>query len=346
MSGDPGIGKTRLLGEFTALAQAADWPVLWGQATELEREVPFGVLINALDDHVSELPPERLAGLSAEHLTLLRAVVPFRLGSAGASGTGLMDVERFRLHRAIRALLEVLAEPEGLLLVLDNVHWADSGSSEFLAFLLRNPARARLVVALAHRPRQISARLACALARAQAEGTAEVLMLGPLSLPDVETLLGPGVQRARRRELHQASGGNPLYLEALLREGTGESEASEPSGAEKTAGNGDAAAALSAELTALSPLELRVAGAAALAADPFDGALVAAIAECDPHGTLLVLDRLSERDLIRPAAVPGTWRYRHPVLRSVVYAPITWNVPRAPETRQPSISCSRRPRRP
>jgi DNA-binding CsgD family transcriptional regulator/tetratricopeptide (TPR) repeat protein len=324
VSGDPGIGKTRLLGEFTALARAAGWPVLWGQATELERDVPFGVLINALDDHVSELPPARLAGLGAEHLTLLRVAGPFRLGSAGASGTELMDVERFRLHRAIRALLEVLAEPDGLLLVLDDAHWADDGSGELLDHLLRNPARARLLLALAHRPRQISARLATALARAQAAGTAEVLTLGPLSLPDVETLLGPGVGQARGRELYHASGGNPLYLEALLREGLRESGASEPSGQEKTPGNGNAATAaqavLSAELTALSPLELRVAGAAAVAADTFDVALVVTIAECDTQVALSALDRLSERDLIRPAAVPGTWRYRHPVLRSVVYA--------------------------
>ncbi|HSZ29479.1 MAG TPA: ATP-binding protein, partial [Pseudonocardiaceae bacterium] len=127
VTGDPGIGKTRLLGEFATLAQAAGLTILWGQATELECDVPFGVFINALDDHVSSLPPRRLAGLGAEHLALLRATGPFRLGSAGGGGADLMDVERFRLHRALRALLEVLAEPNGLVLVLDDVHWADGG---------------------------------------------------------------------------------------------------------------------------------------------------------------------------------------------------------------------------
>lgn len=322
VTGDPGIGKSRLLGEFAALAQAAGWPVLSGQAAELECDVPFAVFINALDDHVSSLPPGRLAGLGAQQRTLLRAVEPFRLGSAEDSGAELMDVERFRLHRAMRALLEVLAEPDGLVLVLDDVHWADDGSGELLDHLLRNPVRARLFLALAHRPRQTSARLANALARAQAQGTAEVVALGPLSLPDVETLLGPGVQDARRRELYQASGGNPLYLEALVREGMREPGASgTPGGDKKTHGGGAAGhAALLAELAALSPVELRLAGAAAVAGDTVDSSLVATIAECDTQVALVALDQLTDRDLLRPAAVPGTWSYRHPVLRSVVYA--------------------------
>jgi DNA-binding NarL/FixJ family response regulator len=330
VTGDPGIGKTRLLGEFATLAQAAGLTILWGQATELECDVPFGVFINALDDHVSSLPPRRLAGLGAEHLALLRATGPFRLGSAGGGGADLMDVERFRLHRALRALLEVLAEPNGLVLVLDDVHWADGGSRELLDHLLRHPARGRLLVAVAYRPRQIPASLACTLARAHATGTSEVVAVGPLSLPDIETLLGPDIPDARGRELHQASGGNPLYLEALIKDGTREpAQVNEtpgngtPGNDEKARAHGGAAvavrAALSAELTALSPVELRVAGAAAVAGDTFDPALVATIAECDPQVALVVLDRLAERDLLRPGPVPGTWCHRHPVLRSVVY---------------------------
>lgn len=56
VTGDPGIGRSRLLSEFAVLAQAAGVPMLRGQATEFERQVPFGVFINALDDHVSGLP--------------------------------------------------------------------------------------------------------------------------------------------------------------------------------------------------------------------------------------------------------------------------------------------------
>ncbi|MGH3901503.1 MAG: AAA family ATPase [Pseudonocardiaceae bacterium] len=325
VAGDPGIGKTRLLGEFAALARATGSPVLWGQATELECDVPFGVFINALDDYVSSLPPGRLAGLGADRLTLLRAAGPLRLGLAGGRGAGLISLERFRLHRAMRALLEVLAEPDGLVLVLDDVHWADGGSGELLEHVLRQPARARLLLAVAYRPRQISASLANALAHAQTQGIAELVEVRPLSLPDVEALLGPGVQRARRCELYQASGGNPLYLEALIKDGM-----REPAGAggtpgddEKARAHGGAAAAvqaaLAAELTTLSEIELRVAAAAAVAGDTFDPTLVATIAECNTQVALVVLDRLAERDLLRSGAAPGTWCHRHPVLRSAVY---------------------------
>ncbi len=323
VTGDPGIGKTRLLGEFAALVRVTGMPVLWGQATEFEREVPFGVFINALDDHVSGLTPGRLAGLSAEHLTLLRAAGPFQLGSDGAGSTERCDVERFRLHRAIRALLKVLAEPDGLMLVLDDVHWADGGSCGLLDHVLRNPVGASLMLALAHRPRQASARLTDALARAQAHGTAEEITLGPLSLPDVETLLGSDVPEARRRALFQASSGNPGYLEALIREGMWDGTVSGTPGEEQLP---VIDGALAAELATLSAMERRVADAAAVAADTFDSTLVATIAKCDTQVTLTALDRLAERDLIRPAAVPGTWRYRHPVLHSVVHTatPAGW----------------------
>jgi hypothetical protein len=67
--------------------------------------------------------------------------------------------ERYRSHRAVRLLLEVLAHPMPLVLVLDDFHWADSGSVELLGALLRRAPAAAVLVVVALRPRQVRQRL-------------------------------------------------------------------------------------------------------------------------------------------------------------------------------------------
>ena len=67
--------------------------------------------------------------------------------------------ERYRSHRAVRALLEQLASTQPLVLVLDDLHWADSASVELLGALLRRPPAAPVLMALAVRPRHVPERL-------------------------------------------------------------------------------------------------------------------------------------------------------------------------------------------
>jgi predicted ATPase len=102
VTGDPGIGKTRLLAELGRLAAGCGLPVLYGQAQHGGERIPFYALVDALDDHV--------AGLShGGDLDVLGTVFP-SLSSSGRDRvtTGL---ERYRVFRAVRALLESLASP-------------------------------------------------------------------------------------------------------------------------------------------------------------------------------------------------------------------------------------------
>ena len=116
-------------------------------------------------------------------------------------------------------LLERLPSGPGLLLVLDDVHWADEASVEVLAHVLRRPAARGLVVALAHRPRHTAGRMAAALEAAARRGLVERVELGPLDESDAVALLPPGTNPARARRLWTMSGGNPFYLEQLARAG-------------------------------------------------------------------------------------------------------------------------------
>ncbi len=130
VEGEPGIGKTRLLGELARRAEAAGCLVLSGAAAEFERELPYDVWVDALDPYVAA--QELDADLSA-----LGAVLPSLQDPGESSGD-----ERHRTHRAVRRLLELLAEDEPLVLVLDDLHWSDGASIQLIGSLLRRPPAA------------------------------------------------------------------------------------------------------------------------------------------------------------------------------------------------------------
>src|SRR4051794_7967578 len=76
VSGEPGIGKSRLLAEVSTIASARGHLALDGRATELERDFPFGVVVDALDDFLAALDPALLRRLSDEERRHVAAVFP------------------------------------------------------------------------------------------------------------------------------------------------------------------------------------------------------------------------------------------------------------------------------
>ncbi|GHE36145.1 helix-turn-helix transcriptional regulator [Streptomyces capitiformicae] len=322
--GDPGIGKTRLLTEWADLAARSGWLVLSGRAAEFEQQVPFGVFGAALEDHpglTGGNGPTGLAELDVSDLRLLRSVFPVLPAPPDEAPVQAVTAERYRLHRAVRTLLEVLSRQSGLLLVLDDLHWADIASTELVEYLLRHPPRGRLLLAVAHRRRQTSARLRHALARAVHSGMVERMELGPLTPADVDELLPADADPTRRRRLYEASGGNPLYLQALAAPSAGGDE--QDPGPRPVDARGHVPepvrAALVAELDALAPRTLLVAQACAVAGDQVGVGLVARTAGLDVDAVVGLLDELVRHDVVRPAATGGRFEFRHPLVRRVAY---------------------------
>src|SRR5215216_1541011 len=106
--GEPGIGKTRLLAELARRATERGQLVLSGRAAELERDLPFWVFVDALDEYVQGLDPRRLDVLDDDVRADLCHVLPSLPAPTARQGPPLSD-ERYRTHRAVRALLELLA---------------------------------------------------------------------------------------------------------------------------------------------------------------------------------------------------------------------------------------------
>jgi predicted ATPase len=169
VAGEPGIGKTWLLRELAARAEARGHLVLPGAASELEHGLPFSVFVDALDEYVAGLEPERLAVLDEQVQAELAHVFPSLSALAGGREVAPQH-ERYRSHRAVRELLERLSARTPLVLVLDDAHWADSASVELLGALLRRPPTTAVLIAVAVRPHQAPERLWGLLERANREG--------------------------------------------------------------------------------------------------------------------------------------------------------------------------------
>ena len=325
MEGEPGIGKTHLLAVLRRHAEEAGCLVLAGSATEFERDLPFSVWVDALDAYVASQELDLGDGWSAELVEELSSVIPSVRPRSDATPATVAD-ERYRSHRAVRRLLELLADERPLVVVLDDLHWSDEASIELLAGLLQRAPEAPVLLAIAFRAGRAPARLSAALAIPSVRR----IRLAQLDDAQATELLGEVDPRAAEVMVRHA-GGNPFYLEQLkrAREEGAVAGAYEP-GVDVAGVSVPAAvaASLADELAALPADERTLLRAAAVAGEPFEPDLAGAIAELPPSDVLGLLDALLELDLVRPTTVPRQFVFRHPLVRRAVYesAPAGWRL--------------------
>ncbi len=318
--GEPGIGKTRLLRELAARAELRGQLVLAGSASELEHDLPFAVLVNALDEYLASLGPGRFAVLDGDMQAELAHVFP-SLSALATAGDVALQHERYRTHRAVRALLEHLAETKPLVLVLDDLHWADPASVELLGALLGRPPAAAVLMALALRPHQMPDRFSAALERAHRALALTRIELGPLTPVEAREFLGEGIDVADATALYEESGGNPFYLEQLARsrDRTGGAIPASESSLTGIGVPSAVAASLSEELARMSDGARLVLAGAAVAGDPFEPDLAAAAAATSEAAAIGAIDEFLQLDLVRITDVPRRFRFRHPLVRRAVY---------------------------
>ena len=310
--GEAGIGKSALLVAARDAAQEQGMLVLAARAAEHERDVPFGVVVDALDDHVAAMHPRRVATLGADLGAVLPAAAA-RTSSQPRSDAGA--AERFRYHRALRSLLELLGREQPVVLILDDLHWADDASVELVLHLLRRPPRGSHLLAFALRPVDPASRL---LDAARNSPGWTHLSLSPLehgaSLELLEELADP----ALRERVATEAAGNPLFLGELAR------AARQPSGGLPAT----LVAAVRLEVDALPSCPRTLLEGAAICGDPFDPELATAAADQDLSASLAALDELVAADLVHPTGDGREFRFRHPLVRRAVYdtTPPAWRL--------------------
>ncbi|BFV56530.1 LuxR family transcriptional regulator [Kitasatospora sp. CMC57] len=305
IGGEPWIGKTRLLAELAGLASSEGWRVAVGRAgRRTGAATPFELVVDALDDQLASGDVEVPNALAAR----LSRVFP-ALGGAGAAAE-VETLDEYWLIRAVRSVLELLADGPGLLLVLDDAHRADPLTLDLLDHLVRHPPRGRLLTVLAHRDSPAANRLA--VLRGTGIGQPwQHLELGPLAESEAATLLGPGLDPVDRQVLLRHAAGVPGLLRACAGSAPEPVGAYELATAQPTLGGGPVAL----DFGPLSDPAWRTAWAAATLGGAVTPQPVAEVAGLPLPQVLAAIDELQEEALLRTEAAGPGLRFRHPVVR-------------------------------
>lgn len=225
VAGDPGIGKTRLLREVAQRTEQAGAMVLRGGASEAEGMPPYLPFLEALGQHIRTATPDELreqTGVLASVLATIFPELPMRLGSLPSSYALPPEQARLRLYEAVGVFLAAIAARRPLLLLLDDLQWADTATLDLLSHLAQHQATSRLCIVGAYRSDALASHPA--LERSILDLTRSrqltTLTLPPLTEADVAELLTAQLRVPPHPTLSQAlwkqSEGNPFFLEEVF----------------------------------------------------------------------------------------------------------------------------------
>jgi class 3 adenylate cyclase len=229
LSGEPGIGKSRLAEEAGVYARLRAAQVLVGRCYETEHVVPLLPFAEAIRAYVVHEPPDDLLkelGEGASDVASLVSEVRQRLPDLPQSGRPEGDEARYHLLESVSTFLLNAAAVHPIVLVLDDLHWADAPSLRLLCHLARRLPDSRLLVVGTYREVEITRGhpLTEALGDLRRERGFEHLALGGLSPPEVHELLEALAERrlddseaTLSEALWRETEGNPFFLEEVVR---------------------------------------------------------------------------------------------------------------------------------
>src|SRR5918994_219711 len=220
VGGESGVGKSRLADELKRYARESGARVLSGDCVELgDDELPYAPLLSALRPLVREGDPA-LDALAPPLRSALDDILP-GLGMAGTPG----DATQARVFEALLSLFESLGEDEPVLLVVEDLHWADSSTRSFIGFLARTICTERMLVLGTYRSDGLHRRhpLRPLLAELASDAYARLLEL-PRFTPEelgeqLEGILADTPDPQLVERLYSRSEGNALFAEEILAAG-------------------------------------------------------------------------------------------------------------------------------
>jgi class 3 adenylate cyclase/tetratricopeptide (TPR) repeat protein len=228
LSGEPGIGKTRLACHAALEAHAEDATVLFGRSEE-DLRVPYGPWAEALSHYVEHAPEAALRAHIARVGGEVARLVPAlrrRLPDAPSPRETDLETERYLLFGAVADLLDEASRRAPVVLILDDLHWADKPSHALIKHLAVKGSEAALLVIGTYRDSDLTRGhpLAEILADLRKEEMVERIPLGGLQEQQVVSLMqaaaghelrGEGLALAR--EIRRETDGNPFFVAELLR---------------------------------------------------------------------------------------------------------------------------------
>ena len=224
LAGDPGIGKTRLVAAVAQAAYDAGALVLAGRSPE-EALVPYQPFLEALRHYVLNVPTSQLRVSAREYGAELARLIPElrrRAPDLPAPVAAEPETERYRLFEAVVGLLDEMSARAPVLLVLDDLQWADRPTLLLLRHLARAPNPARLLILGAYRATEATVNgFADAVAELRRERLVTTLDIRGLAEHETAELVhaqtGTMPSRSFSRALHAETEGNPFFVEEIVR---------------------------------------------------------------------------------------------------------------------------------
>jgi DNA-binding CsgD family transcriptional regulator/tetratricopeptide (TPR) repeat protein len=330
ISGEPGIGKTRCAEALADIAEDQGALVLWGHCHEEAGAPPYWPWVQILRDYVdaSSLDELRLTmGTAANDIAALvpELVEISHRTPAAAGAIGDASAARFRIFDAIRQFFYQATKQVPLVLVLDDLHWADTPSLSLLEFLSQELLRSRLLIVGTYRDAVAAAR------------TPLLITLGGLRRdPDVQHISLTGLSQTAIGEMavrlcdvslsetalgiiYQQTDGNPLFAIELIKVLIDESAGAEiaamptriPAGVHETIGR---------RLIRLSERCNELLGIAAVHGRQFTAVEIAVAMQQDVRDVLNGLEPAVQAGIVKSDLdISGSYQFTHALIRDTIY---------------------------
>jgi DNA-binding CsgD family transcriptional regulator len=317
VAGDAGVGKTRLLAELADRAQAHGARVLIGGCMEAgDVGLPYVPFVDALRDLGARPGEAELATPLVDAVPSLGLLLP-EAGRDRAGAHAADGFERVQLFDGMRSLLVRLSELAPLLLIVEDLHWADRSTRDLLAFLVRALRTGRVAVIASYRSDELHRRhpLRPFLAELVRVPELERIDLAPFGRDELaehlEAITGERVPPAAVDRVLDRSEGNAFFAEELVAAGAVRAEVALPE---------TLADVLLRRVEGLSELAQEILKLAAVAGRRVGHRLLAAAAVGRPEAELEsgLREAIAARVLVLDPATE-TYRFRHALLQEVVY---------------------------
>jgi DNA-binding CsgD family transcriptional regulator len=338
--GEPGIGKTRTAEEFAQRARHEGATVLWGRCYDGEWSPPYGPFAEAIAEYVHAAPADALRadlGFGAPPIARLVPALAEKLPGIEEPALLQPDEERFRLLDAVSQLLIAVSRRAPVVLVLDDLHWADKGTIAMLRHAARFARQNRILIAGAYRDVELDSEhpLSGALGQLRHETDYERLLLKGLEREEVGELLTAIAEQDVPQALIDAisveTEGNPFFIRetvlhlidtgALYREdGVWMSDALSieelgiPEGVRQV---------VAQRLSRLSESANRLLTAAAAFNGVFRFEIAARVAEIEEQAALEAVDQALAAQVLRPGSAPGALDFTHALFRHTLYTELS-----------------------
>jgi class 3 adenylate cyclase len=330
LGGEAGIGKTRLATELTRRARKLGYGVLWGSCSEAQLSLPYLPFVEAIGNHLPEHDVAVLRSDLGPMAAELAQLFP-QLGEAPSAPTGDPEQARLRLFESVVTLLERWSRDRGLLLVLDDIHWADSSTRHLLDYVARRLVRSRAMVLATYRSDELDRRhpLTRMIPVWQRTGLAETVQIEAMTPEQVAEMVATildaeVVSDELTTLLHDRSEGNPFVLEELLREALDRSEILQTNGGwQRQAGAvpmpESVREAVLLRVGRLDPEHVEVLRAGAVLGRSFDYRLLVEVADADDRVVLGALESAVGQQLLEEdASASERYSWRHALTQEAI----------------------------